>query len=125
MGMTLRLKYGKGYSGMWGHRCWVARITGTDQQYGLRREFLEPARVEREHFNRPRTMISCTYDVPAGLYEYSEAGERTIVIVCQTTGGWKRFVPSDQRLRAMLALMDAGQSAEEARLATKPEVPHA
>src|SRR5690606_18622834 len=64
------LRYGKGYSGRLGNRCWAARITGTDNTYGLAREFLEPVSVEREHFNRPRTIVHFSYELEVdGLYE--------------------------------------------------------
>src|SRR5690606_1425031 len=74
------LRYGKGYSGRLGNRCWAARITGTDNTYGLAREFLEPVSVEREHFNRPRTIVHFSYELEVdGLYELSEEGERWFV----------------------------------------------
>ena len=75
---TRTLRYGKGYSGNSGNRCWIAAIHGTDKQYGLNRTFLDPDKVDREHFNRPRTMVDFTWELDAGLYEASESGERSI-----------------------------------------------
>lgn len=115
------LRYGKGYSGKMSKKCWIAAITGSDTQYGLSRSFLEPSSVEREHFNRARTMIDFTWQLNDGLYEFSEGGERWYVIVWTNAAGeTKRFKPEEYRVKAMVALMDGGMSADEARRATKP-----
>jgi len=113
------LKYGKGYSGRLGNKCWVASITGTDQQYGLAREFLEPDSVEREHFNRPRTIINFRWQLGVGLYECSEGGDRSFFVVNVKDGEHKAFRPGDERVKAMAMLMDGGMSAEDARKATQ------
>jgi hypothetical protein len=121
--MELKVKQGKGYLGKLGRRCWVARILGADPQYGLRREFIEPAHVGREHFNRVRSIVNFTYNLDPGLYEISEAGERRIVVVWRAKDGTdKSFCPSDERVNKMLALMDGGMSADDARRATKQDV---
>ena len=119
---TRKLRYGKGYAGKSGNKCWIARINGTDKQYGLDRTFLDPDNVKGEHFNRARTMVDFTWQLDAGLYEASESGERWIFFVFKhpRTGEWKGIRPDDLRLKAMLELMDGGMDAEEARLATKP-----
>ncbi len=115
------LRYGMGYAGKMGTKCYVARILGSDTQYGLRREFLEPDKVEREHFNRARTMVNFTWQLEAGLYELSEGGERWIVLVRPSkAAGLKAVRPTDERAKAMIALMDGGASFDEAREATKP-----
>lgn len=117
----LQLTYGKGYTGKTGNKCWVAAITGSDNQYGLTREFVEASKVEREHFNRPRTTITFTYDLEIGLYERSEHGVRCFFLVFPAKdGAVKRCQINDDRVEAMVALMDDGLSAEDARKATKP-----
>lgn len=117
---TKTLRYGRGYAGKMGNKCWIARITGSDKKFGLAREFVEPASVEREHFNRPRTMIDFRYHLDAGLYEYSEGGDRAFLVVWRNAAGaWKMFRPTEDRIKQMLALMDGGMTAEEARVATK------
>lgn len=117
---TRTLRYGKGYSGKMANKCWIAAITGTDTTYGLSRSFIEPTKVEREHFNRARTMIDFTYELEDGLYEFSEGGDRWFVIVWTTAAGeTKRFKPEEARVKAMVALMDDGMSADDARKATK------
>lgn len=118
------LKYGKGYTGKLSNKCWVARIAGTDKKYGLAREFIEPDSVEREHFNRPRTIINFSWSLDVGLYEYSEQGDRYFFVVNVKDGEYKAFRPSDERVKAMAMLMDGGMSAEDARKATRPEKVH-
>ena len=119
---TIRtLRYGKGYSGRRANKCWAARITGSDRAYGLAREFLEPVKVEREHFNRPRTVIKFSYELEVDcLYELSEEGDRWFV------GCWKNKTGevvtgrvSDARLKAWVAALDEGKTNREARLASK------
>lgn len=116
------LKYGKGYAGKSGHKCWIARITGTDTRFGLSREFLDPTKVEREHFNRARTMIDFTWELESGIYEASENGERWFIMVRKNKDGLMGAVqPTEERMRAILALMDAGQDFDAARKATMPQ----
>jgi hypothetical protein len=79
--MEKTLVYGKGYMGKLGNRVWVAQITGTHPKFKLEREFLEATSVKRHHFNRPRTLVDITYDLSDGLYEMSESGERSFVLV--------------------------------------------
>lgn len=120
--MTRTLRYGKGYSGALGNKCWAARITGSDNAYGLRREFLEPIKVERESFTSPRTVIEYTYELEVdGLYELSAGGERWIVMcfTAKDSGEIKTAKLSDARIKAWVAALDAGKSGREARLASK------
>lgn len=119
--LSKTLRYGKGYAGKMGNKCWIAAITGSDDKYGLSRSFLDPVKVEREHFNRPRTMIDLTWRLEPGLYEASEGGDReffTVWVKADGTYCWTRM--NDERVKAMVALMDDGISADDARKATKP-----
>jgi len=114
------LRWGKGYTGRLGKRCWVARITGTDPEYGLSREFVEPSKVEREHFTRARTIINFTYDLSVGLYELCAESERWYLIVWRAKdGSLKAFRPDDKRVAAIAALMRDGTEFDAARRATK------
>lgn len=120
--MTRKLRYGKGYTGKAGNKCWVARITGTDNTFGLQRDFLEPTKVEREHFNRARTMIDFSYELEVdSLYELSEDGDRWFVacFADKNTGEAKTSKISDARLKAWVAALDEGKTDREARLASK------
>jgi hypothetical protein len=124
---TKTLRYGKGYTGKSGNKCWIARINGTDRWYGLSRDFLEPAKIEREHFNRPRTMIDMTWELEPGLYEASQDGDRWfLLVVPKNDGSITAFQPTEERMKKILALMDDGidfNSARKATLAPKPQVP--
>lgn len=113
------LKYGKGYAGKLANKCWIARITGTDKKYVLSREFLDADNIEREHFNRARTIIDFTWHLDVGLYEASEQGDRWFFVVWVKQGEHVAFTADDERVKSMVKLMDDGMSAEEARIATK------
>jgi hypothetical protein len=119
--MTRTLRYGKGYSGKLGNKCWIAEITGSDDTYGLQRTFLEPSKVERQHFNRPRTIIEVSYElVVDGLYELSAEGDRWFAMCYETNKGEiKTAKLSDARVKAWVAALDEGKTNREARLATK------
>lgn len=120
--MIRTLKYGKGYSGRMGNKCWAARISGSDDTYGLAREFLEPSKVEREHFNRARTMVSFSYELELdGLYELSEGGDRWFagIYTSKDTGEIRSMMLSDARVKAWVEALDKGMSDNEARFASK------
>ncbi len=119
--LTMTLRYGMGYAGKMGNKCWIAEITGTSERYGLARTFIEPDRVEREHFNRARTMLDFTYEIAPGLYERSEGGDREYFMVWEKAGhgtAWKRI--DESRVQAIAARMDSGETFEGARFATRP-----
>jgi hypothetical protein len=120
--MKRTLRYGAGYKGKLGNKCWIARITGTDAEYGLSREFLEPTSVERQHFNRIRTIIEFTYDLETdGLYELCEEGERwfEMCYLSATTGEQKTRTVSDVRVTAWVEALNAGETDRDARLSSK------
>lgn len=119
--MTRTLRYGKGYSGKLGNKCWIAEITGSDNSYGLARTFLDPVKVEREHFNRPRTIIEFSYELAVdGLYELSAEGDRWFAMCYATAEGEiKTCKVSDARVKAWVAALDDGKTNREARLASK------
>lgn len=122
MTYPITLTQGIGYSGAQGERAYVARIGGSDQRYGLAREFVEPARVERDHFGRPRYIRTYHYELTPGLYELSSRGERWYRIVAAKRespdlGCWS---VTQERLDAMVRLMDAGSDFAAARHNTKP-----
>lgn len=119
--MTKTLRYGKGYAGKMAHKCWIARITGTDATYTLQREFLEPTKVERERFDRPRTMINFSYELEIdGLYELSEGGERWFAFCYAEDSGEPKTAKVDgDRVRAWAKALDAGRTDREARLGSE------
>lgn len=113
--MQYTAQYGKGYSGARGNRAWVAAIEGKDQKFEFRRTFVESAKVEREHFNRDRTMVTLTWELPVGLYEVSEAGDRRFIFVQSD----RFFTVPPKRAEKIAAMLDDGVSANEARKATR------
>jgi len=125
--LTKKLRWGKGYSGKLGNKAWIARITGvevdvlsTGKVMPLTREFVDATRVEREHFNRARTVIEFTYDLEPGLYEQSAEGERSLFIVfANAEGAIKWSTVSAARARAIAERLDEGESFEAAIIATK------
>ena len=117
---TETLRYGKGYTGRLGNKCWIAEITGSDDTYGLSRSFLDPVKVEREHFNRRRTLVHFSYELALdGLYELSAEGERWFVGALPRKGEVVTRRLSDERVEAWVAALDAGSTHREARLASK------
>jgi hypothetical protein len=119
--VAIRQQRGIGYRGKLGQDAWLARITGTDADMGLRREFLRADHVERDVWNRPRYVETLTYHLTPGLYQEQSQGDRRMIMVYTRQGKavWTSQITQD-RLDAMLALMDAGQDFETARIATRP-----
>jgi len=117
------LRWGKGYTGKAANKVWIARITGTDDKENFAREFLEADEVEKEHFNRARTMINLTWNLDQGLYEASENGERWFFMIApHKDKGEASFGVTHDRAREMAKLMDGGMEFDDARRATrKPE----
>ena len=89
----------KSYAG----RTWVARITGTSEDYGLERDFENPSTRDLNS-NRNGTY---TYDLSDGVYEVCEAGDRYFIRV--GGGDW-----------AMATRADADQAAQAADEALPP-----
>ena len=118
--LTKHLRYGNGYSGRMGNKCWIASITGTSGQYGLERSFLPPDDIWREHPNRSRTMIEMTWRLDVGLYEMSAQGDRWFVAVWIKDDEYVFTILGEDRVKAMADLMDGGMLADDARRATKP-----
>ena len=116
------LRWGKGYAGKLGKRCWVARITGTESQYGFSRDFLSAEKVERAHFNRSRTIVNFSYALTPGLYELCAESEHWYLIVwTKKDGEIKAFRPDEIRVAAIAALLGAGEDFDSARRATRGE----
>lgn len=118
--MTRTLSWGRGYTGKSGNKCWAARIIGTDATYGMRREFLDADKVERDHFGRERTMIRFSYTLAKdGLYELCENGERWYVTVFERDGEIISGKVNAERARVWAELLESGSSAADARINSK------
>lgn len=124
--ITFQIEKSVGYRGNKAAKTWVALITGTDNTYIFRREFMETEAVDREEMFRARRIgkgswveaVAC--DV--GLYEI-QAGvdDRLYRVVFPVAEGGVKWCKIDvERATKMALLMDEGMGVEEARLATKP-----
>jgi hypothetical protein len=123
---TLQIEQGIGYSGKHGARAYVAAITGSSQEYGLAREFVAADTVTRDSYRRARYTRTYTYHLRPGLYEVSECGDRQYLMVWHKADGTAGHAhPPMERVRAMVRLMDAGESYDGARLLTRPAAPAA
>lgn len=99
---------------------YVARITGTDEQYGLRREFAKGKPDSNEPYRKSRCTWTDIYHVGEGLYEISEGGEKYLWIVFVRDGALKHSNVTPERARKIAEMLDAGETFESARLATRP-----
>lgn len=115
---------GIGYTGKHGERAYLACITGSDARYGLKREFLTPARVERDKFNSRKYTLTYHYEIEPGLYEEQSEGDRRIIMawVCKGRTTWTSKI-TQERVAEIVRLLDAGQTFEAARLATRAATP--
>lgn len=102
----------------YGYKTWMARIDGSDSQYGLSRSFLRRETTSSRSGKSGDTTF--TIDEP-GLYEVGgnkhDNGFRLFWIKNDGSMGWNHC--SEDRRKAIIRLMDDGASFEEARLATR------
>jgi hypothetical protein len=120
---TITLRYGKGYAGKLGNKAWIAKITGTDSQYGLARVFLDSDRAERERFNRAKTIVDLSWDLTEGVYESSESGERKFFIIYNSIDGQiEYFEINESRALSIAQMLDGGMDFSAARIKSKPSI---
>lgn len=114
---TARLEYSLSYSTYTG-KTWLAKITGRDTKYGYSREFVSGRRTA----SKSGKTGSYTYLLDEGLYEECERGERLyrIVFISPQSGEITIGTIGSERAEAIAARIDAGESFESARAATKP-----
>lgn len=100
-----------------GYKTWMARIDGSDSQYGLSRSFLRRETTSSRSGKSGDTKFSI--DEP-GLYEVGGNKHDNGFRLCWVKDGalaWNHC--SDDRRDAIISLLDDGASFEEARLATR------
>lgn len=118
---TVEISMSKGYSGKIAafQKGYIALVTGTDSQYGLTRSFFAGKATSDEHFRKAKCQWLVAYELGIGLYERLEGGERTYITIFVRDDGTMACVRCDlQRATDMAALMDDGESYEDARIAT-------
>ena len=117
---TRTLTYGQGYTGKTGNKCWAARILGSSPDTGLAREFLRPVKVEKDQYNRPRTLVHLSYTLMQHeLYQLCEDGERWYVMVAANGGEPKTCKVGEARAKAWIAALDRGLTGTDAREASR------
>jgi len=123
--ITLKITKSVGYSGKGGRKSYIAKITGSDDTYILRREFVGTEAVDRaDMFKRRRKGKGSWVEAAAvecGLYERQNCGERSHYVVWMKDGKAVSSVITEDRAIEMALKMDEGLTCEEARLATKPQ----
>lgn len=119
---TTTIHMSKGYSGKEAaySKGYVARITDLDSRYGFARTFIEGKILGSDYYRKSKCSWEVEYELEPGLYELSEGGERYLWMVSLKDGNAVRTTVSIERIKAMIVLMNDGQSFNEARLATKP-----
>ena len=122
MTRTIQLTQGIGYRGKRGLRVYVAEIGGTDETYGLAREFIDADEVTRDHFGRSRYLRTYTWHLLPGLYEMQSEGDRFYRVIYDKNGELKCTRIERDRATRIAELIGEGQGPNEARLATRPSV---
>ena len=121
---TFKIEKAIGYSGAKSAKSYIAEIKGTDRTYIFCREFVETTETDSaEYFTARRKRKGIWTEaaaVPVGLYEIVRFGAKSFCAVWIKDGAAVFSLISEDRAMTMAILMDAGQSAEEARIATKP-----
>ena len=122
--ITLKVTKSVGYSGKGGRKSYIARITGSDDTYILRREFVATEATDRAAMFKIRRKGKGSWTeaaaVECGLYERQDRGDRTYHIVwADNEQIAQQEIAGDQAVD-MAVRMDEGATCEEARLATMP-----
>ena len=121
---TFKIEKAIGYSGAKSGKSYIAEIKGTDRTYIFCREFIDTTETDPAEYFAARRKHKGVWTeaaaVPVGLYEVSRFGEKLFYAVWIKDDKVGFTVVSEDRAAAMAILMDAGHSAESARLATKP-----
>lgn len=100
-----------------GYRPWLARITGSDPQYGLARDFLRPTECSRSRSGRTGEQ---TWEIDVGLYQRGGTKrDDGLFIVWRKDGQLFRLTVDMARAQAIARLLDEGKDFETARQATK------
>lgn len=104
------------HQAMSGRRPWIARITGTDADYGMSRSFVD-GRIVRSTRRTSELLFSIA--VP-GIYQIGQAGSDTGFIVAWRKDGEIEYADTtEDRVRRYAELRDAGKSDKEARKESK------
>jgi len=125
--ITFQITKSIGYSGKGSAKTWIAKITGTSDEYIFDRDFIETEATDRnEMFTARRKRKGTWLEAAAcdvGLYEINAGADDRRYRVVFAKSGAVTFIKIDaDRATRMAILMDQGMTPEESRLATKPEL---
>lgn len=100
-----------------GYRPWLARITGSDSQYGLSRDFLRPTEYSRSRSGHPDEQA---WEIDVGLYQRGGTKrDDGLFIVWRKDGQLFRLTVDMARAKAIARLLDEGKDFEDAERWTR------
>lgn len=122
---TYEVEMSKGYSGKAAafEKGWVAKITGADEKFGLKRVFLKGKPTTDAPYRKAKCQWMDAYELGAGAYEVLEGGERTFILVwLGDDGAMKCGTTTAERVKLIAELLEDGVDFEAAKIATKQPV---
>ena len=122
---TYEIEMSKGYTGKAAafSKGWIARIDGTDEQYGLKRVFCKGVANSDAPYRKAKCQWMDVYELEIGLYEILEGGERIFARVYEAeTGEIKCGKTSKERAHRIAQMLSEGVDFAEACAATKPQI---
>lgn len=83
---------------------WVARITGLDEKYGFKREFLRPTRDYSQANSTGSRGIFAYYILPSGIYEvnHRESWKRIRRYFCRVEGTEIIEISKDEVIQCLI-----------------------
>lgn len=120
---TYEVEMSKGYSGKAAayNKGWIARITGTDDTYGLERSFCKGKPNSDDPYRKAKCQWMDVYELEIGLYEILEGGERIFARVYESDGQLKCTKTTEERAKRIAELLDDEIDFAEALELTKPQ----
>jgi hypothetical protein len=122
---TYEIEMSKGYSGKAAafEKGWIAKITGSDEKYGLKRVFLKGKPTTDAPYRKAKCQWIEAYELAEGAYEVLEGGERTFVLVwLGDDGAMKCGKTTAERVKLIADLLDCGVDFAAAKVATTQQV---
>jgi hypothetical protein len=122
---TYEIEMSKGYSGKAAafEKGWIAKITGSDEKFGLKRVFLKGKPTTDAPYRKAKCQWLDAYELAAGAYEVLEGGERTFILVwLGDDGAMKCGKTTAERVKLIADLLDCGVDFAAAKVATTQQV---
>jgi hypothetical protein len=122
---TYEIEMSKGYTGKAAAfaKGWVAKITGSDDKYGLKRVFQKGSPTTDAPYRKAKCQWLDAYELEAGAYEVLEGEERTFMLVwLGDDGAMKCGKTTAERVKLIADLLDDGVDFGAAKVATTQQV---